>query len=178
MIDPLLSLTIALPLSLLFASAAQHKRQDPKRFAAQLDAYALVPTAWLNPVARTLPWLELAVALLLLLPASRPAAGLLAGAVLTVYALAMLLNLWRGRSEIDCGCGAGAQPLSGWLVLRNVCLAGAATLLLVPTSARPLTLADAVAMALLSTLLVLVYLMLEQLLHNHSALAGRTRHEY
>jgi hypothetical protein len=51
----------------------------------------------------------------------------LAIVLLVVYAASMSVNLARGRRYIDCGCAgpAARQPLSAWLVLRNLALAGA-----------------------------------------------------
>jgi len=55
-----------------------------------------------------------------------PVAGLWAAAALfIVFAIAMALNLLRGRTHIDCGCFQSAlrQPLEWRLVVRNVVLA-------------------------------------------------------
>ena len=42
----------------------------------------------------------------------------LGAALLFVYAAGISINLYRGRSDIDCGCGGpeSAQRLSGWLI--------------------------------------------------------------
>jgi hypothetical protein len=175
-IDPLLQLTIALSLFLLFISASQHKRADTRRFAAQLDAYELIPKALTSGFARVLPWVELTVGVLLLIPASRAMAGFGAGLLLAVYALAVLLNLLRGRRNIDCGCGGTPQPLSYWLVIRNAVLVAAAALLTLPVSARELHAADAFAMIAMTLLLVLCYLCVGQLLHNLAAQQGWNSH--
>jgi hypothetical protein len=171
-IDPLLPLTIALSLFLLFASASQHKRSDLHRFAAQLEAYELLPARLSNGFARVLPWLELAVALLLLIPATRAMAGFAAALLLVMYALAVLVNLMRGRRNIDCGCGGTPQPLSYWLIARNITLGLGATLLTLPVTARPLHAGDAIAMVMMTFLLVLCYVCIGQLLQNQAAQEG------
>lgn len=176
MIDPLLHLTIALSLFLLFISASQHKRADNRRFAAQLEAYELLPRTLVSGFARLLPWIELAVGILLLVPASRAMAGFVAGLLLAVYALAVLLNLLRGRRNIDCGCGGIPQPLSYWLVLRNGVLVAAAALLTLPVAARALHAADAFAMIAMTLPLVLCYLCIGQLLQNQAAQQGWNSH--
>ena len=67
-------------------------------------------------------------------------------AMLLAYAGAMTINLVRGRRFIDCGCGGATQPLSVGLVMRNVVLAAAALIALVPAPARPLGWLDITSM--------------------------------
>lgn len=167
MIDPLISLVISTALALLFFMAARHKQSDYRRFQAQLSAYELLPVSLLGPVARALPWLEMALVFGLLVPVSRPLAAMAAACLLVIYALAMAVNLMRGRSEIDCGCGGSPQALSGWLLLRNGVLATGAILLVLPTSPRTLSLVDGTFVALLTATLASSYLMVEQLVRNH-----------
>jgi len=175
--DPLLHWVIALGLALLFAGAAWHKRAAGARFAAQMGAYGLVPAAVLRPVASTLPWIELATAVALVVPATRPAAAVGVLLLLVAYASAMLVNLLRGRRDIDCGCGGPAQPLSYGLVLRNLILAGAATVLLNPATPRVVTAGDLMLLGLLLAPLVLLYATIGQLFHNAGALRGWSHHE-
>lgn len=175
MTDPVLQLTLALPLALLFFLAARHKQSEALHFEAQLDAYEVVPAPLVRIAARLLPIAELAVAILLLLPATRSVAAIAAAALLVIYALAMGVNLLRGRTDIDCGCGAGPQPISGWLVARNFVLAGAALLVAAPTVVRPLGLLDVVLVVLFAPLLAATYAMLEQLIANHSVLRTWSR---
>lgn len=138
MIDPILPLVFATALALLFGMAAQHKLGllKNKRFAAQLQAYQLLPEVMVAPAARALPWLELAVAFCLLIPQTRPAAALLGAALLLLYAAAMAVNLLRGLKDIDCGCGDAPQKLSWFIVARNILLALFALLPLAPTFAN------------------------------------------
>ena len=85
---------------------------------------------------------EAAAGLALLVPAATltpstavltPATGsLMAALLLCLYTGAIAVNLGRGRTAIDCGCGGQATPLSGWLLTRNgllLCLAWAAAAL-------------------------------------------------
>lgn len=175
--DPLLQWVIAVGLALLFAGAAWHKRSAPSHFAAQLDAYRLLPTPVLRPAAKALPWLEIATALLLIVPATRAVAAGTAAALLLAYALGMLINLLRGRTDIDCGCGGPAQPLSYGLVLRNLLLAGGAVLLLLPTTGRSIGVADLLLLGMLLAPVVLIYATIGQLFSNAGALRGWRGHE-
>ena len=81
-----------------------------------------------RPVAYALPIVETAVAVALLIPMSRGYAGWSAALLLVVFTLAVAINLFRGRREIDCGCFSSElkQRLSWWLVVRNVVLGGLA----------------------------------------------------
>lgn len=173
MIDPLIAIVIATSLAILFLLAARHKLGDPIRFEAQLAAYRLVPDRLLTPVARSLPWVEVAVAAGMLFAVTRPMAGWAAAGLLMMYALGMAVNLWRGRSKIDCGCGGTPQPLSTWLLLRNAILASGALLLSAPVATRPLDPLDMLFAVLLVAALSLSYTMLEQLSRNHTLLMSK-----
>ncbi len=134
----------------LFGVAAGHKLTDFRRFSATLSAYQLAPQAVTPALAGLVVGLELVAAITLLmvflvpivLPGyegalfARPAA-LLAPLLLLGYAIAMAVNLLRGRRSIDCGCGGAPMPLSKTLVLRNLLLGSALiwALLLVPANA-------------------------------------------
>jgi len=173
MIDPLITIVIATSLAILFLLAARHKLSEPLRFEAQLAAYRLLPDSLVTPVRRTLPWFEVAVAIGMLFAATRPYAGLLAATLLTVYALAMAINIQRGRSKIDCGCGDTPQPLSPWLLLRNAILASGALLMLVPAIPRSLGGLDMLFAALFVATFLLSYTMLEYLSRNHNLLTSK-----
>jgi hypothetical protein len=175
MTDPLLQLVLALPLALLFFLAAHHKLAEGAHFDAQLGAYRVLPEALLPVVARLLPITELAIAVLLILPVTRTAAAFAAAALVTVYALGMLINLLRGRTDIDCGCGAEPQEISYWLVLRNAILASAALLIAMPAVPRPLGVLDIALIALFAPLLAASYAMAGQLIANQSVLRHWSR---
>jgi hypothetical protein len=169
--DPLLTLVVATSIGLLFFTAARHKLNGGRRFEAQLAAYRLLPESLLRPVAKTLPWLELAVAVALLVRLTRTPAALVATTLLLGYALAMAVNIKRGRAEIDCGCGDQPQALSGWLLLRNAVLAIATMSLVAPVTERALGMADMWFMVVLTAALSLTYVMCEQLTRNFSGLS-------
>ncbi|MGB3051488.1 MAG: MauE/DoxX family redox-associated membrane protein [Polyangiales bacterium] len=144
MIDPVIELTLLAALALLFAAAAWHKVSDQARFAASLQAYALLPTRLIAPSALLLPVLECACAVGLLYAPSREPAAIASMALLTIYTGAIATNLARGQREIDCGCFASSArvPLSPWLVARNLILIGAAALLVAPVRTRALVWVD------------------------------------
>ena len=148
-LDPAISTIIAAGVALLFVAAALHKLSDWARFRAALAGYRIVP-AWLAPMAASgLVALEVAAAVLLVLSSSRRAGAFLAAALLTTYAVAIGINLLRGRTSIDCGClGArGRSPIGRWMVLRNLALAAATLAAALPTTERSLTALDVVTIA-------------------------------
>lgn len=107
----------------LFLRTSLGKLADRPRFEGVLADYRLVPPVILPVAARLLPALELIAALLLLVPATRWTGGLMAAGLLAIYAAVMAYTLSQGRRLIDCGCGDEPEPLSVWLVLRNLVLA-------------------------------------------------------
>jgi uncharacterized membrane protein YphA (DoxX/SURF4 family) len=142
--DPVVHLVMRLSLALLFATAARHKLGDLPRFRATLHAYRVLPAVTVAAAAVATVGAELVVAAALLLPWTRAGAALGAAVLLTVYTAAIVVNLARGRGDIDCGCGgpAARQPLSGWLVARNVALVGVALATLASVDARVLVWPD------------------------------------
>lgn len=111
----------------IFVLAAIAKLPRRRAFEAAVASYAIGPRAVSAVVARALPPFELVCGTLLLLGlATRVAAGLLAAA-LVVFAVAVAVNLARGRA-IDCGCFTGAAPRTiAWgTVARNLALAALA----------------------------------------------------
>lgn len=113
-----------------FLAAALPKIADPPGFAETIHAYALVPAAFLAPMALVLPWLEGLLALALLSGVARRSAALLASVLLIVFMGALALDLWRGH-PVDCGCfGATTAVRTAeerlmsmrWDLLRDACL--------------------------------------------------------
>jgi hypothetical protein len=99
----------------------------------------------------------------LVMPEVSFSAALASIALLAVFAAAMAINLLRGRSAIDCGCGQSflAQTLSWTLVVRNGVLAA----LLLPSliAAGPVALSVALAGAGAGFAFFLLYLLLNAL---------------
>ncbi len=155
--DPLLSLIIRMGLSILFTTAAVSKLRNRRDFYAAVLAYQLLPPRWAIYLADILPWAEgaIVVGLMLDINAALPAAA----SLLLIYALAMAVNLGRGRRDLDCGCGGAPQPLSSWLVIRNLVLAGGALAASFgPAVTPPWKPLDALIVISAVTLLTLIYI--------------------
>lgn len=172
MIDPVISTSAALALSVIFASAASHKIRHPSWFRRQVREYELIPRFMVPTAALALPVTELAVATGLLWSTSRPYAGVLAFSLISLYALAIAINLARGRKDIDCGCSGPAmrQPLQPALLVRNLLLAVIALGALLPMFERPLGLLDNFVIIAAGTVLVLLYTTTDLWIANRSLL--------
>ena len=160
MIDPVLVLSIRVGLAALLLAAAWHKLRDFPGFSKAVAAYRLVPPSCTGLAAALLVGVESALSLFLLLH-FRPAIGLAATLLFFTYALAIAINLRRGRADIDCGCvgPAGAQTGLSWtLVLRNACLAALALLPALPVADRALSWLDVAVVAATVVCAGLIYL--------------------
>lgn len=124
----------------LFVVAAVHKLRDATAFVATLRDYRILPPALVPAAAAGVVCVEVGIALALLAPGLGSVGALEAAGLLLGYTAAIATNLARGRRDIDCGClgPAQRQPLSGWLVARNLALVCAALAAAVPLSMRAL----------------------------------------
>jgi len=140
-IDPVPVLVAGLAIAWLFAHAAWHKARAFPDFTATLARYRVLPAPLIPLAAPTLVALEIAIVAGAL--AGLPAAFLAAGALLALYACAIAASLVRDGALHDCGCGGPPQPISWWLVGRNLLLVAVAVIPLLPVSERPLGMLDA-----------------------------------
>ena len=145
---------------LVFVLAATQKAQHWRIFSGVIANYRLLPRLLVAPVAILLPPAEMLTGLLLLSGQFRPAGDLAAIALLGFFATAMAINVKRGRTQIDCGCGQSflKQTLSWLLVARNAGLA----LLLAPSLAftESMTLTTALTGVAAGLAFFLLYLLL------------------
>ncbi|GAA0303373.1 hypothetical protein GCM10009087_11490 [Sphingomonas oligophenolica] len=113
----------ALGVGMIFTHAGISKLQHKELLAGIVANYRLLPEPLVAPVARVLPLVELALGLALLADGQR-AAVLPAALLLLAFAGAMAINIRRGRTHIDCGCGRSQlrQTVSWPLVWRNLAL--------------------------------------------------------
>jgi hypothetical protein len=102
-------------LGLVWVWAAIAKIVDPRTAVRAVTAYRLLPHALIEPVAYGLPFVELAVAALLLVGVRTRVAGVLSLALLALFVGAMA-SAWARGLSIDCGCfgGGGASATAGW----------------------------------------------------------------
>ena len=105
------SLAGRLVLAAVFAAAAVTKIGDPPTMVRAVRAYQLVPEPAVRPLAYALPYVELGVAVLLLLGLGVRYAAAVTGLLLVVF-LVGVASAWARGLRIDCGCfgGGGATP--------------------------------------------------------------------
>ena len=175
MIDPLFATAIAWGFAVLFVGAAWHKASAPGRFEAVLRDYKLLPPFLSRPAAVLIPAIELLLGLGWISGAR--IAAVTSAALLAIYALAMVINLARGRIYIDCGCGFGPtaeteQVVSSSLVARNMLLLCLALSILLPVAERDLGIIDYVVVLATVLTAMFLYAATGQLIRNRAAIAA------
>jgi hypothetical protein len=135
----------AVLLGVAFAVAGGVKLRDASR--TEVAAVDLGVPRWLAPlVARGLPWLELVLAALLLVPVVSRAGALVALVLLAVFTVAQAHALVRGR-RVACGCfgGTGEWVRPRTLARNGALMALALALVVASDSPDPAALASWVA---------------------------------
>lgn len=170
-IDPTFSRTISAALALVFGASATIKLVDFSEFRGALENYRIVPEELSLPVAAIVPVSELGAAIGLLVPRFHAVAAALVILLLTIFTVAIAINMMRGRLYIDCGCFGPMlrQPLSNWLLVRNGVLMLLGALALIPNDARAIAALDVVTITLGASTLVLLYGAANYLLANAPA---------
>lgn len=119
-------------IAFVFLFAAVPKIANAAVFEGAVANYRLLPRRVGPFVARTLPWLELLCAVALSIGLAVTPVAAMAGLALVTFAVAVSVNLLRGR-EITCGCDGSLTPhVIDWrLVLSDLALAAMAVLVAV-----------------------------------------------
>jgi uncharacterized membrane protein YphA (DoxX/SURF4 family) len=132
-------LVLRLVLGLVFVYAAWVKlfgtqwswppRLEPwELFALAISSYDILPLKWVELVARTLPWMELALGAMLLAGRGLRIAATVTSMLLLVFFGLMVRAFAQGK-EISCGCFGPGEIISWWTLLRDgSMLAGAVVL--------------------------------------------------
>jgi hypothetical protein len=164
-------------IGLLFTHAAWLKASDFHVFQGRVRDYRVLPAAIDTTVSGAIVGAEAAVPVMLLIPGQAIYGAVLAMALLAVYAMAMTINLLRGRRHIRCGCGAAPQPLSWSLVVRNAFLIASTGLMLLPGRSS-LSLLEMVVVAGVGLTSWVTFIMFETVVSNYirvrSIAAGRS----
>lgn len=103
-------------LGVLFIVASYYKILSPGAFAHQIYNYKIVPPWAINPVAITLPWLQMFCGLALVFRRFDRGAAWIVVLMLVVFQIAVASALIRGLN-ISCGCfksGGGAATWWGF----------------------------------------------------------------
>jgi hypothetical protein len=161
-IDPIIIAIAHYAVALLFLSSAYAKATNFAVFRATLAEYELLPPALAGLAAVVFTGAECLIGSTALFAGTATAAMIAAACLLCLYALAIGINLARGRRDIDCGCTGPAtrQQLSGWLLARNAGLVAFAA------AGGSLALADWIVVGLGLAAVVTLYAAINQLMAN------------
>jgi len=120
-VDPAVHIIASLILSYVFVVAGFHKCRSTEEFAAILNNYKILPQSLIRQGVYLFPTVEIMTGVALLIPVTAKPAALSAGFLLSIYMVAIGVNLLRARRNIDCGCGGPAQKqtISEWMIVRN-----------------------------------------------------------
>jgi hypothetical protein len=122
----LFAFLLRIGLALVFFRSAALKLVDRTGFQNAVANYQLLPTRFVPYASTSVPILELAGGGLLVVGLETRVVSLSLAALLLIFALAVIVNLLRGR-EISCGCSGVAEvKISWWHVNGDFVLAGAA----------------------------------------------------
>jgi uncharacterized membrane protein YphA (DoxX/SURF4 family) len=112
-------LILRVVLAAVFLYAAYSKLRQPWLLLAMaIDAYRLLPEWAVMTLARTLPWCELALGILLLTGIWLRQVALAASLLLAVFFAVMLRSYAKGL-EIDCACFGLGEAISVKTLLRD-----------------------------------------------------------
>ncbi len=110
---------LRLALGAIFIYAAWTKLRDPwALFAVNIDSYQLLPQWAVELTARTLPWLDLAIGILLVAGRWMPVSSTAASVLLLVFVGGMVRAQIQGL-EINCGCFGPGEAISWKTFLRD-----------------------------------------------------------
>jgi len=114
-----IALVLRIALGIIFVYAAYTKLKDPwALFAMAIDSYQLLPLRWVEFVAKTLPWFELVLGLVLLSGFFRRTATVASSVLLAVFFSLILRAHFKGM-EINCGCFGPGEVISWKTMLRD-----------------------------------------------------------
>lgn len=82
------------------------KAFKPAESASAVAAYKILPTQIAHIVGFALPWLEIAIGLLLIIGLSVRMAAIVAGGIMVIF-IAAIISIWARGILIDCGCFGG-----------------------------------------------------------------------
>ena len=108
--QPIITLLARLVLGGVLLAAGGLKVLKPTESANAVAAYKILPTNVAHLVGCALPWLEVALALLLIVGFMVRPAAVLSGLIMVVFAIA-IASVWARGMLIDCGCFGGGGEI-------------------------------------------------------------------
>lgn len=114
-----------LAIAVIFLYAGIAKVREPwLQFAVSIESFKIVPETWLEPIARYLPWCEIALGLALIPGILARWFSLLATGMLAWFLFIGIRAYAKGLT-VDCGCfGSGGGAIDAkWFVEHALMLA-------------------------------------------------------
>ena len=122
-------LAVRLVLAAVFLYGAWAKLRTPwELFAMSVDSYHILPLPWVELVARTLPWLEVLIGVLLLIGIFPRSAAVASSLMLLVF-FGLMVRAYANGEEINCGCFGPGEMISWKTLLRDGTLLAASVAL-------------------------------------------------
>jgi len=160
--DPFVPVFTSIFLALVLVSAAIPKIRNVDEFQGVVANYRLLPAFMVLPFSRALPWLEIGTAIALMVPNLRELGALAAAGLFMMFAIALAVNVGRGRTYIDCGCvrrPTTANRIGMFHVMRALALAALSLFAAnVPLSISAVTLESALMGLAAAVMFALLYL--------------------
>ena len=124
-----LAVVLRIALGAVFIYSAWTKLKDSwALFAMAVDSYQLLPLWAVELVARTLPWLELAIGILLIAGLWMRVSTVVTSLLLLTF-FGLMIRAYAKGMEINCGCFGPGETISWRTLLRDgALLAGSLTL--------------------------------------------------
>jgi len=120
------ALVLRIVLGAVFVYAAWLKLHDPwQMFAMSIDSYQLLPMWAVRMVARTLPWVELLLGIVLMTGFWLRISATAVSLMLLVF-FSLIVRAWAKGMEISCGCFGPGEAISWKTMLRDGSLLAAA----------------------------------------------------
>lgn len=108
--QPIITLIARLTLGGVLLAAGGLKLNKPTDSANAVAAYKILPANLAHLVGYALPWLEVAIALLLIIGIMVRPAAVVGGLIMLVF-IAAIASVWARGLLIDCGCFGGGGEI-------------------------------------------------------------------
>jgi uncharacterized membrane protein YphA (DoxX/SURF4 family) len=102
----------------IFLYSGYMKIQEPLQFAVAIAGYKLVPEHFVFPLAKCLPWLEIALGYNFLIGWKTRWNSIAASALLLMFIIVLAITVGRGI-EANCGCFSLDERISPKTIARD-----------------------------------------------------------
>jgi uncharacterized membrane protein YphA (DoxX/SURF4 family) len=121
----MITIVLRVAVGIVFLVAAYAKLKDPwALFAMSIDSYGILPLRWVEFAARTLPWFEVVLGLVLIAGIFPRIATMTGSLLMLAFIGAMGWAKLHGK-QIDCGCFGPGEAIGFWSILRDASIGAA-----------------------------------------------------